>query len=33
MNPSVVVLPVVSMMLGVILGSAITLMVMERYDG
>ena len=32
MSSYVYVLPVVSMMLGVILGTAITLMIMERYE-
>lgn len=32
MSPSVVVLPVISVMIGVILGVAITLMIMERYE-
>lgn len=32
MSPYLVVLPVISMMLGVILGVAITLMIMERYE-
>ena len=32
MSPYIVVLPVISVMIGVILGVAITLMVMERYE-